>query len=142
MTAVGHHHQVGNEYLAAGIHCVFGRTGPELDAGDACPSQRSDEACHIGHLTDVDVGQRDDSSVDDPVEQATAAGKRPEVPRKPDIGMPSIPSLLAMPKAQDLFDEQDQLTADWVGRQAGRFLDELEWYGTALMTARRGGVPY
>ena len=60
----------------------------------------------------------------------------------PEIGMPSIPSILAMPKAQDLFDEQDQPRADWVGRQAGRFLDELEWYGNALMTARRGGVPY
>jgi hypothetical protein len=60
----------------------------------------------------------------------------------PEIGMPSIPSILAMPKAQDLFDEQNQPRADWVGRQAGRFLDELEWYGNALMTARRGGVPY
>lgn len=60
----------------------------------------------------------------------------------PEIGMPSIPSILAMPKAQDLFDEQDQPTADWVNRQAGRFLDELEWYGNALLTARKVGVPY
>ena len=56
--------------------------------------------------------------------------------------MPSIPSILALPKAQDLFDEHDQPRADWVGRQAGRFLDELEWYGAALRTARGGGVPY
>jgi hypothetical protein len=55
---------------------------------------------------------------------------------------PSIPSILAMPKAQDLFDERNQPRADWLGRQAERFLDELEWYGNALMTARRGGVPY
>jgi hypothetical protein len=56
--------------------------------------------------------------------------------------MPSIPSILALPKAQDLFDEREQPRADWVGRQAGRFLDELEWYGNALKTARIGGVPY
>ncbi|HTK73836.1 MAG TPA: hypothetical protein VL371_01190 [Gemmataceae bacterium] len=56
--------------------------------------------------------------------------------------MPTIPSILALPRAQDLFDEHDQPRADWVGRQAGRFLGELEWYGNALLTARKGGVPY
>ena len=60
----------------------------------------------------------------------------------PEIGMPSIPSILALPKAQDLFDEQGQPRADWVARQAGRFLDELEWYAKALKAARTGGVPY
>jgi NAD(P)H-dependent FMN reductase len=60
----------------------------------------------------------------------------------PEIGMPSIPSILALPKAQDLFDDQDQPKADWVARQAGRFLDELEWYADALNAARAKGVPY
>ncbi len=60
----------------------------------------------------------------------------------PEIGMPSIPSILALPKAQELFDEQGQPKADWVARQAGRFLDELEWYANALKAARAGGVPY
>jgi NAD(P)H-dependent FMN reductase len=60
----------------------------------------------------------------------------------PEIGMPSIPSILALPKAQELFDDQGQPTADWVARQAGRFLDELEWYAKALKAARTGGVPY
>jgi hypothetical protein len=60
----------------------------------------------------------------------------------PEIGMPSIPSILAMPRAQDLFDEQGQPTADWLAPQAGRFLDELEWYAKALKAARAGGVPY
>jgi len=60
----------------------------------------------------------------------------------PEIGMPSIPSILAMPRAQDLFDEQGQPRPDWVARQAGRFLDELEWYANALKAARAGGVPY
>jgi NAD(P)H-dependent FMN reductase len=60
----------------------------------------------------------------------------------PEIGMPSIPSILALPKAQDLFDEAGQPRADWVARQAGRFLDELEWYANAFKAARAGGVPY
>ena len=52
--------------------------------------------------------------------------------------MPSIPSILALPKAQDLFDEQGEPRADWVALQARRFLDELEWYADALKAARAG----
>ena len=54
--------------------------------------------------------------------------------------MPSIPSILALPKAHDLFDSQSQLRADWVARHAGRFVDELEWYAKALKAARTGGA--
>ncbi len=36
----------------------------------------------------------------------------------PEIGMPSIPSILALPRAQDLFDDQGQPRADWVAREA------------------------
>jgi NAD(P)H-dependent FMN reductase len=60
----------------------------------------------------------------------------------PEIGMPSIPSILALPKAQDLFDEEGHPKADWVPRQAERFLNELEWYANALKAARTAGVPY
>src|SRR5271170_5984164 len=60
----------------------------------------------------------------------------------PEIGMSSIPSILAFPKAHELFDERDQPSADWVSRQAGRFLDELEWYANSLKAGRAGGVPY
>jgi NAD(P)H-dependent FMN reductase len=60
----------------------------------------------------------------------------------PEIGMPTIPSILALPKVQDLCDEQGHPRADWLARQAGRFLDELEWYARALKAARIGGVPY
>jgi hypothetical protein len=49
----------------------------------------------------------------------------------PEIGVPSIPSILALPKVQDLFDEQSQPRVDWVARQAGCFLDELGWYARA-----------
>ena len=60
----------------------------------------------------------------------------------PEIGISSIPSILAMPRAQDLFDEQGQPREDWVVRQAGRFPDELGWYARAQKAARTGGVPY
>jgi NAD(P)H-dependent FMN reductase len=60
----------------------------------------------------------------------------------PEVGMPSIPTILAFPKAQDLFDEQGEPRADWVEVQAERFLDELEWYADALRAARARGVPY
>jgi NAD(P)H-dependent FMN reductase len=60
----------------------------------------------------------------------------------PEIGMPSIPSILAFPKAQDLFDEAGQPKADQVARQTERFVVELEWYANALRAARAGGVPY
>jgi hypothetical protein len=60
----------------------------------------------------------------------------------PEIGMPSIPSILALPKVQDPFDEQGEPRADWVARHAGRFLDELRWYARAQKAARTGVVPY
>ena len=59
-----------------------------------------------------------------------------------ELGMPSIPSLFAVPKVQDAF--QDDGTAKdpaWTGRTA-KFLGELEWYATALQTARAAGTPY
>ena len=57
--------------------------------------------------------------------------------------MTSIPSIPRCPRSGDLLDEQ--VSAE--GRlceaaQAGRFLDELEWYANASRVARAGGVPY
>jgi NAD(P)H-dependent FMN reductase len=61
----------------------------------------------------------------------------------PELGMPSIPSLLPFPKAHEMLDEEgkpaDPARAD---KASSRFLAELEWYATALRTARAGGVPY
>ena len=59
-----------------------------------------------------------------------------------ELGMPSIPSLLPVPKVQDAFDEEGRPhDPAWPGR-ATRFLDELEWYAQALKAARASGVPY
>jgi NAD(P)H-dependent FMN reductase len=59
-----------------------------------------------------------------------------------ELGTPSIPSILPIPKVQDAFDEQGVPTDPSYHKRAGRFLDELEWYAKALKEARKSGVPY
>ncbi len=59
-----------------------------------------------------------------------------------ELGMPSIPSILPIPKVQDAFDEEGHPLDDAYPRRADRFLGELEWYARALKEARRDGVPY
>jgi NAD(P)H-dependent FMN reductase len=59
-----------------------------------------------------------------------------------ELGTPSIPSLLPVPRVQDAFDEDGRPRDEAYTGRAGRFLDELEWYANALKTARQAGVPY
>ena len=59
-----------------------------------------------------------------------------------ELGMPSIPSLLPVPKVQDAFDEAGTPADPTTERRAQRFLDELEWYARALRAERAGGTPY
>ncbi|WP_435021066.1 NADPH-dependent FMN reductase [Tundrisphaera sp. TA3] len=60
-----------------------------------------------------------------------------------ELGTPSIPSLLPIPKVQDAFDEQGRPhDADAWRKRSGKFLGELEWYANAMKEARKGGVPY
>jgi NAD(P)H-dependent FMN reductase len=59
-----------------------------------------------------------------------------------ELGTPSIPSLLPIPKVQDAFDDDGRALDEAYHRRADRFLAELEWYATALKTARQSGVPY
>jgi len=60
-----------------------------------------------------------------------------------ELGMPSIPSLFPIPKVQTAF-SVDGVPADPEGtqRRFTRFASELEWYASALKTARASGVPY
>ena len=58
-----------------------------------------------------------------------------------EMGMSSIPSLLPLPKAHELFDEDGRPTGDHPGSGATRFVAELEWYAEALQVARRQGTP-
>jgi NAD(P)H-dependent FMN reductase len=59
-----------------------------------------------------------------------------------ELGTPSIPSLLPIPKVQEAFDENGRPHDEAYHRRAGRFVDELEWYARALKVARTTGVPY
>jgi NAD(P)H-dependent FMN reductase len=59
-----------------------------------------------------------------------------------ELGTPSIPSLLPIPRVQDAFADDGRPHDQDYHRRAARFLDELEWYANALKAARAGGVPY
>src|SRR5271157_4165970 len=59
-----------------------------------------------------------------------------------EIGTPSIPSLLPIPRVQDAFDEAGHPRDESYNQRAARFLSELEWYAGALKSARQAGVPY
>jgi NAD(P)H-dependent FMN reductase len=59
-----------------------------------------------------------------------------------ELGMPSISSLFALPRIQDLLDEDGSTTDAALDRRFTRFADELEWYAEALRARRAGGVPY
>jgi NAD(P)H-dependent FMN reductase len=59
-----------------------------------------------------------------------------------ELGMPSIPSSVPVPKVQDAFaDDGTPRDPAWE-RRFRRFLDELEWYARALAAERARGVPY
>jgi NAD(P)H-dependent FMN reductase len=59
-----------------------------------------------------------------------------------ELGTPSMPSVLPVPRVQDAFDDEGRPLDETYHRRAARFLDELEWYANALKAARQGGVPY
>ena len=59
-----------------------------------------------------------------------------------EMGMSSIPSLLPIPRLHKALDEAGVPAEDWLGRAAGRFLDELVWYAEALRARRGTGTPY
>jgi len=59
-----------------------------------------------------------------------------------ELGMPSIPSLLPIPRLQKVISAEGVLTEPWLENAARRFLDELEWYAEALRARRQDGTPY
>lgn len=58
-----------------------------------------------------------------------------------EMGTSSIPSVLAIPKVQDAFDEDGTLRDDSYQARAEQFLEELEWYAGALREARSKPCP-
>lgn len=59
-----------------------------------------------------------------------------------ELGTPSIPSLLPIPRVQKALSEAGEPAEDWLGRAVKKFLDELTWYAEALKAKRAGGTPY
>ncbi len=59
-----------------------------------------------------------------------------------ELGMPSVPSVLAIPRIQDTLDEEGRTSDGSDVHGLGRFLDEFAWYADALRVKRAGGTPY
>src|SRR5438552_11831902 len=59
-----------------------------------------------------------------------------------ELGMPSIPSLLAVPRISDALTPAGEPTTSGFEKRSERFFREFEWYAEALRHARRSGVPY
>ncbi|MGH7092220.1 MAG: NADPH-dependent FMN reductase [Stellaceae bacterium] len=59
-----------------------------------------------------------------------------------ELGMSSIPSILAVPRVQDAFTPEGEPTAPGFEARCERFFREFEWYAEALRQARASGVPY
>ncbi len=61
-----------------------------------------------------------------------------------ELGMPSVPSLLPIPRAQQVLDEAGHPTQDgaWIDKAWGKFIGEFTWYAEAFRARRTTGVPY
>ncbi|MGA0533427.1 NADPH-dependent FMN reductase [Hansschlegelia sp. KR7-227] len=59
-----------------------------------------------------------------------------------ELGMPSIPSIFAVPKIGRSFDSSGAPTDGGFAKRFDRFAREFEWYAEALQAQRAGGVPY
>jgi len=59
-----------------------------------------------------------------------------------ELGMPSVPSLLPIPRIGQAIDDDGVAQEPITDRSKNRFLDEFLWYANALAEARAGGTPY
>ena len=59
-----------------------------------------------------------------------------------EMGAPAIPSQLPISKVHETFDIDGKLLDKNYERRFSKFLDELEWYVSALAKQRESGVPY
>jgi NAD(P)H-dependent FMN reductase len=57
-----------------------------------------------------------------------------------ELGMSSIPSIFAISKIQDSFDEEGKAIDETYDRRIEKFLSELEWYANALKAGREQGT--
>jgi NAD(P)H-dependent FMN reductase len=59
-----------------------------------------------------------------------------------ELGMPAISSIQPFPKVQDSFDQESNPLNEHIEPSTKRFLDEFEWYLTALKRQRKEGTPF
>lgn len=59
-----------------------------------------------------------------------------------ELGTITIPSIFAIPKVQDAFDESGNPNDEKYDARVKRFLDELAWYAHALKQGRENKMPY
>ncbi|MBX9843182.1 MAG: NAD(P)H-dependent oxidoreductase [Xanthobacteraceae bacterium] len=60
-----------------------------------------------------------------------------------ELGMPSVPSILAIPTIGTALSGDGTPTEAWIEKAGGRFLAEFEWYAEALRAKRNlGPTPY
>lgn len=59
-----------------------------------------------------------------------------------ELGMSSIPSLLPVPHIESALTPDGEPNEPRLAARTARFLDELEWYASALQHARNAGTPY
>ena len=59
-----------------------------------------------------------------------------------ELGMPSIPTDLAIPMVAAALDEAGTPVVPWIEPALDRFLAEFAWYARALRAGRRHGTPY
>lgn len=58
-----------------------------------------------------------------------------------ELGMPSLPSSLAIPSIGHALSDDGHATEPWIDEAADRFLAEFEWYATALKDKRAKDQP-
>jgi NAD(P)H-dependent FMN reductase len=58
-----------------------------------------------------------------------------------ELGMPSLPSQLAIPSIAKALDEDGVAAEPWIDKAAARFLDEFEWYARGLKAQRAATPP-
>jgi NAD(P)H-dependent FMN reductase len=59
-----------------------------------------------------------------------------------EMGMPSVPSLLPIPRIADALNEHGAPTEERLTQSRDRFLDEVLWYAEAMKSAKAAGTPY
>jgi NAD(P)H-dependent FMN reductase len=59
-----------------------------------------------------------------------------------ELGMPSIPTLLPIPRIASALDEVGRPQQEWLVTALKEFLAEFDWYARALKQGRAGGTPY